>query len=456
MRWRFRNGVGSVLTVITLVAVAGACAPASPTLRTEGATPAATVPQWTTTWGAAVQQAASGPADVDRNWSEEGFADQTLRQVFRVSVGGTKLRLRLSNAYGTKPLHIAGATLARSDGGPKARPGTIKELTFRGARATTVPVGRDLLTDALPFPTSALEKLTVSLRFDRPTGPATVHRFTTATSYRAPGDHLRTVFTDAFDRNTSYAWYYLTAAEVTGRPRTSTDQRAALLADTAEAPPAPFARPVPPSFLVFGDSLIDGVGTTPGTDNRFSDKLAERLLAARRPQGAVNAGLAGDSLLRDSPCYGEKALTRFEKTLREHPDLRTVFIHIGANDLATTGPDNPCMQPHPPVTARRLIDAHRTLIRQAHAHGLKAVGMTILPVRGAVFPFTDAAGDKVRQELNTWIRTSGAYDTVLDAAQILTDPTTGRTAPGYVSEDGLHPSDAGYAALASAVNLNDL
>ncbi|MFK8849629.1 GDSL-type esterase/lipase family protein [Streptomyces sp. Ac-502] len=108
------------------------------------------------------------------------------------------------------------------------------------------------------------------------------------------------------------------------------------------------------------------------------------------------------------------------------------------------------------MTARRLIDAHRTLIRQAHAHGLKAVGLTILPVRGAVFPFTDAVGDKVRQELNTWIRTSGAYDTVLDAAHILTDPTTGRTAPGYVSEDGLHPSDAGYAALASAVNLNDL
>ncbi|WP_079146126.1 SGNH/GDSL hydrolase family protein [Streptomyces lydicus] len=422
----------AVMTLATALAVAltGACAPPAPAPRAERAAPAAArAPQWIATWGAAVQQATDDAQD-GPNWSRKGFGNETLRQVIRLSVGGPTLRLRFSNAYGTRPLRLAGATVARSDGDAKARPGTVRTLTFHGARTVTVPTGRDTVTDAVDLPTSNLEKLTVSLRFTAPTGPATLHRFTTATSYRAPGDLLRSPADDAFGRRTSHAWYYLTAAEVTGSGS---------------------------SLMVFGDSLMDGVGTSPGTDNRFSDKLVERLIAAGRPQGMTNAGLAGDRLLHDSPCYGEKGIARFERELRERAALRTVFIHLGANDLSRPRDGDRCAKSRPQVTARQLIDGHRALIREAHAHGVKAIGVTILPLTAAVFPFTTPAGDKVRRELNHWIRTSHAYDAVLDADRVLTDPRQpSRARPGYVSQDGLHPSDAGYLAMASAVRLNAL
>ncbi|MFH8567205.1 hypothetical protein [Streptomyces sp. NPDC017993] len=169
----------------------------------------------------------------------------------------------------------------------------MRALTFHNAPTLKIPAGRDALSDALAMPTANLEKLTVTLHFTTPTGPATMHRFTTATSYRAPGDRLRSATADDFNRRTSHAWYYLTAVDVTEEPPSSDG-----------------------SVMVFGDSLMDGVGTSPDTDNRFSDKLAERLIAAGRPQGMANAGLAGDPLLHDSPCFGEKGAARLAKELR--------------------------------------------------------------------------------------------------------------------------------------------
>ncbi|MFF2922158.1 SGNH/GDSL hydrolase family protein [Streptomyces celluloflavus] len=419
------------LTVALAAALTGAFAPTRPSLRNEGATPA---PLWTATWGAAMQQATDDTSEDSPNWSRQGFENETLRQVIRLSVGGPKLRIRLSNAYGITPLHIAGATVARSDGGAKARPGTVRALTFRNAPTLTVPAGHDTVSDAVAMPTANLEKLAVTLRFTTSTGPATTHRFTTATSYRAPGDQLRSPTATTFNHRTSHAWYYLKAAEVTAEPPASDG-----------------------SLMVFGDSLMDGVGTSPDTDSRFSDKLAERLVASGRPRGMTNAGLAGELLLHDSPCYGEKGIARFAKELRDRAALHTVFIHLGANDLAQPQPEDPCTKLRSPVTARQLIDGHRALVREAHAHGIKAIGVTIIPLTSAVFPFTTPAGDKIRQELNHWIRTSHTYDAVLDADLVLADPDhPTRPRPGYVSEDGLHPSDAGYLALASAVDLTAL
>ncbi|MGY1438149.1 GDSL-type esterase/lipase family protein [Streptomyces reniochalinae] len=152
-----------------------------------------------------------------------------------------------------------------------------------------------------------------------------------------------------------------------------------------------------------------------------------------------------------------KGVARFARELRERAGLRTAFIHLGANDLARPQDGDPCVKAHPPVTARQLIDSHRALIREAHANGAKVIGMTIPPLASAVFPFTTPGGDKFRRELDHWIRTSHAYDSVLDADRVLSDPRhPSRYRPGYVSQDGLHPSDAGYLALASAVRLNAL
>ncbi|MEU0846322.1 SGNH/GDSL hydrolase family protein [Streptomyces sp. NPDC005962] len=390
-------------------------------------------PVWTGAWGTAVQRPIEGSEDWGPNWSRQGFADQSVRQVVRVATGGTTLRIRLSNAYGTTPLRITAATVGRSAGDAQLWPGTARTLTFGDHPGTAIAPGRDIVSDAAPLSTSPLEKLTVTLYFADRTGPATFHRFTTATSYRASGSRLTDSGGDAFKESTN-AWYFLSGVEVSGA---ASPQR-----DTAVA---------------FGDSLIDGTGATPGADNRFTDKLAERLVAARRPPNVVNAGIGGNRILNGSPCYGDKATDRFRRDVLDRPGVRSVIIHLGANDIGAPEMGDPCMGSAPHVTARQIIDAHKELIRTAHAHGVRAVGATILPMKGALFPVYSEQGEKVRTAVNRWIRTSGAYDAVLDVDRALANPADAALPrPGYVSQDGLHPNEAGFHAIASAVDLNAL
>lgn len=391
--------------------------------------------QWTASWGAAVQEGFVDPADPDGHWGEAGFEDHSVRQVVRLSVGGSKLRLRLSNAYGSKPLEISGATLARSDGGAKARPDTFEDLTFDGSRTVTIPAGEDLVTDEIAISTSSFEQLAVTLRLEAPTGPTTMHRFTTATSFRVTGEHLYTPATPEYTKDQTNAWYYVSAVEVAREGPSSTSG----------------------AFMVFGDSLFDGVGTPVGADARFSDALAERLRAAGRPMGSVNASIAGNSLLSDSRCFGPKAIDRLTEELQARPGVTAVFIHIGANDIALAEDGDVCRKHNSPVSADELIAGHRALIETAHEHGVEAIGLTVIPTGGAVFPFTDDAGEQIRAELNEWIRTSGEYDHVVDAADELADPAApGHLLPGYVSEDGLHPNEAGHLALSASVDLDSL
>ncbi|MET7800338.1 SGNH/GDSL hydrolase family protein [Streptomyces decoyicus] len=391
-------------------------------------------PVWTEAWGTAMQRPVAGSEDWGPNWSRQGFADQSVRQVVRVATGGSALRIRLSNSYGTTPLRITAATVGRSAGDAQVWPGTVRTVTFGGSRGATIAPGRDLASDAQGLSTSPLEKLTVTLYFAGRTGPATFHRFTTAASYRASGRQLSGPAGDSFKESTN-AWYFLTGLEVSG---TASPRRGTVVA--------------------FGDSLMDGTGATPGADNRFTDKLAERLTAERRPLDVVNAGIGGNRLLNDSPCYGDKATDRFRRDVLNRPGVRTVIIHLGANDIGAPKMADPCMgSTAPHVTARQIIDAHKQLIRAAHARGVKAVGATILPMKGALFPVYSEQGEKVRAAVNHWIRAGGAYDAVLDVDHALAnpaDPTLPR--PGYVCKDGLHPNEAGFHAIASAVDLGAL
>ncbi|MEU9025468.1 SGNH/GDSL hydrolase family protein [Actinomadura sp. NPDC048394] len=384
--------------------------------------------RWTSAWGAAVQAPVAGNEDSGPNWSVKGFAGQTVRQVVRVGLGGTRIRVRLSNAFGTSPLRIAGATAGRSAGGALVWPKTIARVTFAGSPTAVIPPGRDLVSDPVALPASPLERLAITLRFTAPTGPATFHRFAGTDAFRAPGDHLADVGADAFKESTS-SWYYLTGVEVAGVPARG-------------------------SVVVFGDSLVDGVGATKEADARFPDDLQERLVAARRPLGVVNAGIGSNKLLNGSPCGGEKGTSRFARDVLARPGVRSVIVHLGANDIGAPQVDDPCIRPNPQVSARRLIDGHRALIRAAHAHGVKAIGMTLPPMKGALFPFWTPKVEKLREELNRWIRTSHEYDAVIDADRAMSDPSDQRMPrPGYVFMDGLHPNDAGYQAIADAIDL---
>jgi lysophospholipase L1-like esterase len=418
---------GVVQTSPSRQAVAAAWARA-----TEPNTTTSNTTTWVGGWGTAVQPPVAGDEDSGQNWSKEGFRDHTVRQVVRVGVGGTRLRIRLSNVFGTRPLRVDGATVGRSAGGALVWPDTLRKVTFGGSSGTVIPPGREAVSDAVPLSTSPLERLTVNLRFTGATGPATFHRFALDSTYRADGDHLSDIGADAFTESTG-SWYFLSGIDVDG------------------------GRAGRRTVVVLGDSLVDGVGTTSGADRRVPDGLAERLAAARRPYGVVNAGVGTGKLLRDSPCGGQSGVGRFRRDVLGRPGVRAVIVHLGANDIGAPQMDDPCVRPNPKVSAKELIDGHRRLIREAHAHGIKAIGTTILPMKGALFPIWSQEAEKVRRQFNTWVRTSGEYDAVLDVDRVMADPADpSRPRPGYVFMDGLHPNDAGALAIAAAVNLNDL
>ncbi|WP_330478179.1 SGNH/GDSL hydrolase family protein [Streptomyces platensis] len=391
--------------------------------------------RWAQGWGAAVQQPVEGDVDDVPNWSKQGFRHQSVRQVVRVGVGGDRVRIRLSNRYGRTPLRVDGAVIARSGGGAQAWPGTAKKVTFRGARSTVIPAGGEAVGDAVPLSTSPLENLVVTLYFAGETGPATFHRVGLAASYRATGNHLNDVLARAY-RQSSQSSYFLSGVDVSGSFRAQRN-----------------------TVVALGDSATDGVGATAEANGRYTDVLGERLVAGRRNLGVVNAGIAGSMLLTSSPCFGEKGIARFRRDVLDRPGVRTVIVELGANDVGANWSTGPCFpSSHKPVSARQITEGYRALIRAAHARGIKVIGATLVPLSGYPgYPGHAAKVERLRTQVNHWIRTSGAYDAVVDFDKALADPAhPERPRPGYVYEDGLHPNDAGYQAIANAFELSGL
>jgi lysophospholipase L1-like esterase len=397
-----------------VLALSATAAPAAP-----AAAPAA--PAWTTTWGTAAQWPTPSTSYYGPNWSQEGFANQTLRQIVRVSTGGTAVRIKLSNVYGKTPLTIDAAAAAKALEG--AATTAASPLTFNGRPGIVIPPGREQLSDPVRLRTRNLDKLAITLRFVKPTGPATFHHFAQATSYLAQGDHLTDPSSAAFSSTTN-SWYFLTGIQVTAGSRAA-------------------------SVALFGDSLTDGVGSTIGADNRYPDQLAERLATRPHPLGIVNAGIGGNRLLTDSAEYGQNGLARFQRDVLARPGVRSVIIMQGVNDLAEWN------KPHQ-ATPAQLIAGHQRLIQAAHTKGLTVIGATIMPMKGSDLAYSQSA-EAVRDQVNHWIRTSGAYDHVVDFDRVVrapADPDAVRA--DFDSGDGIHLNDAGYDAIARAVDPHTL
>lgn len=409
----------SVLSAAAVLLVLLAAAPAA-------AHSARSYGRWTGAW--ATSMVAPDPGFPAGNWSG-GFANHSLRQVIRVSRGGSNVRIRVSNVFGDAPLRLAGASVGQAGEGASVQPGSLRPLMFGQSVPTVVPAGGEAVSDATVMRVSPLERLTVTLYFAEPTGPATFHPLAIATSYRATGDHR-------FDRDggafgeASQSWYYLAGVEVTGR---TSGQRGAVVA--------------------FGDSITDGTFSTPDANNRYPDELAERLVDAGRPMGVLNAGVVGNRVLAGAPGLGEKATARFQRDVLDQPGVRTVIVLEGINDIGF-GEGGLGER----VIAPQLIDGYRALIRAAHARGVRLVGATITPSKGAIYPGYDTdRGEAVREAVNHWIRTGGEYDAVVDFDRALADPADpDRLRDAYDSGDGLHPNDAGMHALAEAIDLNTL
>ncbi|OKK06146.1 G-D-S-L family lipolytic protein [Streptomyces sp. CB03234] len=377
-----------------------------------------TTTHWTAAWTASPQLPSTG---FTPNWSQEGFSDHTVRQVLRVTAAGDRVRIRLSNAYGTSPLHITGVAIARTDTGAAVRSGTLRHLTFGGRRSVAVPAHGQTESDAAELALERLDRLTVTLYLAGTTGPATFHAQGFTDTYRAEGDHRDDVTGTPFT-GTTQSWYYLTGVDVSG-------------------PRAP-----QPGAVLFGDSLTDGFGSTPNADRRWSDALAER---TDRP--VLNAGIGGNLLLNDSAWYGERSSARFHRDALDLPGAGTVVLLQGLNDIGfSEARDQPTYKPAPAVSAAELIDGYRTLIRAARARGVRIVGATILPFKGTTH-WSDRAA-KVSGEVNDWMRESGEFDAVIDFHRLMADPADpDRLNPAYAYEDGLHPNDAGYRVMAEAV-----
>lgn len=384
---------------------------------------------WIGTWGASplAPSPAAGPFP-----ATPSFENQTIRQVVRVSAGGARLRLRLTNEYGTAPLEIGAARVAIADGETGLRSGTEHVVTFGGRPTGLIPTGAPLLSDPIDLAVADLETLSISLYFPRATGACTCHATGMQDAYiSAPGDFTAGTFAPA---QTIPARAFISGVEV--------------LRDDAGV------------IVAFGDSITDGVGSTAGANRRWPDLLAERLAARRRAQafGVVNHGISGNRVLSDGA--GENALARFDRDVLSVSGVTHVIVFEGVNDLGFAygrfeGPLAGLRNLIPPgvtATEETLVAGYRQLIARAHARGLKIYGATIAPYQGAMY--FSAEGEAVRQAVNTWIRESGEFDAVLDFDAVLRDPAQpAQMKDGLHSGDFLHGSDAGYKAIADSIDL---
>jgi len=354
------------------------------------------------------------------------FSNQTIRNIVRTTIGGNRARVVLSNAFGTLPMTIGAATIARRGNDAAILPETSRPLRFSGQPSVTIPAGAQVLSDAVDLTIEPLTDLAVDIFLPGDTAawssPLTVHSAAGATNYvSASGNHAgETSWTPI---TTTSAWFVLSRVDVA-----AADNGAAIVA--------------------IGDSITDGTRSTLNANARWPDVLARRLQAnaATRHLSVVNSGIAGNRLISEyTPNFGINLLARLDRDLLSLPNVRYAVVLEGINDIGmrgqTVGP-----------TAADLIGAHAQIVARAHDRGLRIFGATLTPFEGAAY-FT-AEGETKRQAVNDWIRTSAVYDGVIDFDRATRDPEhPARLLPAYDSGDHLHPSDAGYKAMGEAVDI---
>jgi lysophospholipase L1-like esterase len=394
-------------------------------------TPGAARDHWVGTWSTALVE--RGPLDPNAAPTRNplpltSFNDQTIRQIVRVSVGGDRVRVVLSNAFGRAPLAVGAAHVALRREGAAIGPGAARPLTFSGRTSVMIPAGAVMFSDPVNLTVAPLQDLAIDVylptEVSAEQSPLTVHTGGGAlqTNYVSPsGNHSGAAVMPV--SATTLSWYFLARVETA-----TATQRGAIVA--------------------FGDSITDGTRSTIDANNRWPDHLARRLKDSGMTIGVLNASISGNRLL--TPGAGDSALARFDRDVLAQTGVTHVVVLEGINDIGLT---------RPMPTALDLITAHRQLIQRAHAHGLKIYGATLLPFEGSSlsnpsYRYWTPEGEALRQALNEWIRTSKEYDGVIDFDAVVKDPDQPtRMFPKFASPDMLHPSDAGYEAMGNSVRL---
>jgi lysophospholipase L1-like esterase len=362
------------------------------------------------------------------------FTNQTIRDIIYPSVGGDAFQVRLTNTFGTQPLTIGGVSVGVVLDGAQLVPGTTRTVTFGGKTGTTIAPGAELLSDPVTMPVQPLTELAISVYVPVNTGPATNHSDSQQTNYIASGDHATDTAATAYAKTTG-SWYFVDALDVRSTAASGT-------------------------IVAFGDSITDGYQSLTSGNDRWPNYLARRLAALEGPHapGVVDEGISGNRILSPSGCFGVSAEDRFARDALSQAGVRAVIVLEGINDIGFSAEaDSGCFAPpNATVTAAQVEAGYRVLIGEAHARGVRIYAGTLMPFANSNPTyggnFGTAPGEVLREQVNSWIRTSGAFDGVIDFARATQDPYD----PTFLnpvdnSGDSLHPGDLGYENMAATV-----
>lgn len=351
---------------------------------------------------------------------DPGLSGNTLRQVVHVSLGGEQLRVRLSNAFGTQLVKINSAHIATSAGASTIKAGTDRALEFDGQPGITISPGESVLSDPFSFKLEPLSDVAITLHLTEISSDVTGHPGSRTTSYIQTGNHVSVP--EMPDAAQTDHWYLIDAIDV-------------MAPDTAAA------------VATLGNSITDGRGSGTNKQNRWPDELSRRLQKNPRTQhvAVLNQGIGGNCVVRE--CIGPSALSRFQRDVLDQTSVRWLIILEGINDIGQVKGAEEAEK-----VTQNLIAAYQKMISQAHNRDIKVYGATLMPFGGSFYDSPER--EVARQEVNQWIRNSGAFDAVIDLDKALRDPDNpSRLLPAADTGDHLHPNETGHRMMAEAVNL---
>ncbi|PYL33253.1 MAG: esterase [Verrucomicrobia bacterium] len=385
---------------------------------------------WIASWAASPQSGSPNPREALLN-----IDNQTVRERVRISMGGSQIQLRFSNEFGSSPLVIGSATVAIPTNASSVEQESIRSVTFEGHKSVTIPAGAPVLSDPITFPVIFGAEISVSIYFPKRLTTPTLHAF-------------------AFKHAVISQHGDFTHAEKIDAATTST----ASISVTAVFVPAQASERL---VVAFGDSITDGDGSTVDADKNWPSDLIRRAASTSKTSAlaVVNEGIVGNRLLRDGDIFGISALARFDRDALVPAGVTHIVLLEGLNDICFPGAkmDGQYLaDPAETRSAQDITDAYRQLISRAHARGVKVIGATITPCEGVEIPgYYSEAKEETRQTVNKWIRTSGAFDGIIDFDAVVRDPKhPSQLLPKFTSKDHLHPNDEGYKAMAASIDLN--
>ena len=389
---------------------------------------AAKADAWVASWGASQQ--IPEPANA---LPLDDLRDATVRQIVHLSLGGSALRVHLSNAFGTAALHFTSVHIAHplSPAAAAIDPASDRAVTFAGKPEVTIPPGAEFVSDAVEMPVTALSDLAVTFHLEAPPAQETGHPGSRSTTYYAHGEWVGAA--DLPDAKKVDHWYNL--AEIDVRADGKAAAKAAVV-------------------VALGDSITDGHGSTTNGNDRWTDALAARLQAEKKTRnvGVSNQGIGGNHLLTDG--LGPNVLARFDRDVLAPAGARWVIVFEGVNDLGGLARTGEVSAEDHAALVERVIAAYEQIVERAHENGLRVYGATITPYTGSDYYHPGPMSERDRQAVNQWIRAEGHFDAVIDFDAAVRDPEhPDRLSPAFDCGDHLHPGPAGYKAMGEAVPL---